>query len=84
MGFEPTKGLNTPYLLSRKALSTELSHLSERKCNVPRYATIVNGAMAEWTKAAVLKTAGPQGSGGSNPSRSAGNVLNSVSEVLTM
>src|SRR5438067_12853500 len=29
------------------------------------------GAMAEWTKAAVLKTAGPQGSGGSNPSRSA-------------
>src|SRR5436309_15998567 len=36
VGFEPTEGLNTPHLLSRKALSTGLSHLSERWCNLPR------------------------------------------------
>jgi hypothetical protein len=33
VGFEPTEGLNTPHLLSRKALSTGLSHLSERRPN---------------------------------------------------
>ncbi len=30
-----------------------------------------SGGVAEWTKAAVLKTAVPQGTGGSNPSPSA-------------
>src|SRR5439155_16949385 len=31
VGLEPTEGLNTPHLLSRKALSTGLSHLSKRR-----------------------------------------------------
>jgi hypothetical protein len=31
------------------------------------------GGMAEWMKAAVLKTASPKGDGGSNPSPSAKN-----------
>ena len=31
----------------------------------------LSGGMAEWSKAAVLKTVEPQGSGGSNPSPSA-------------
>ena len=34
----------------------------------------MNGGMAEWTKAAVLKTADPKGSGGSNPSPAASGV----------
>lgn len=32
---------------------------------------LAGGAVAEWTIAPVLKTDGPQGSEGSNPSRSA-------------
>ena len=37
--------------------------------------------MAEWTKATVLKTVGPQGSGGSNPSRSADTSSSAVSSL---
>lgn len=35
------------------------------------YARLDDGAVAEWTKATVLKTVDPQGSVGSNPTRSA-------------
>ena len=34
------------------------------------YLSIIYGAMAEWLNAPVLKTDVPQGTGGSNPSRS--------------
>jgi hypothetical protein len=50
VGFEPTEELNTPHLLSRKALSTGLSHLSswiaERTaCGTIRNATQPVGSM---------------------------------------
>ena len=44
----------------------------DRRRNVIRdYATLPDGAVAEWTKASVLNTEDPQGSVGSNPTRSA-------------
>ena len=36
-----------------------------------KYLISLRGEVAEWSKAAVLKTADPRGSGGSNPSLSA-------------
>ena len=36
-----------------------------------RFAVVFSGGVAEWLKAAVLKTAFPKGDGGSNPSSSA-------------
>ena len=40
---------------------------------IPRviWINVFSGGMAEWSKAAVLKTAVPSGTGGSNPSSSA-------------
>src|SRR2546423_12255292 len=40
VGFEPTEELNTPHLLSRKALSTGLSHLSTWTVQVTPCGTI--------------------------------------------
>ena len=40
-----------------------------------RFALSQNGGMAEWLKAAVLKTASPKGDVGSNPTPSARKIL---------
>ncbi len=42
-----------------------------RVCGCRCYLCATTGEMAEWSIAAVLKTAVPQGTGGSNPSLSA-------------
>ena len=56
---------------------TELKNSKEKRslfvqvCGCHCYLCITTGEMAEWSIAAVLKTAVPQGTGGSNPSLSA-------------
>ena len=44
---------------------------------------MLDGGVAEWSIAAVLKTAEPQGSGGSNPSLSASALLDVASFATT-
>jgi hypothetical protein len=47
------------------------SRLDPRRILVSDYAKLPSGAVAEWTKATALKVVDPQGSVGSNPTRSA-------------
>ena len=83
VGFEPTDELPR-HLLSREARSTRLRHLSVTRVDATQRSPTVTqparparplgsppGAVAERTNAPVLKTGGPQGPEGSNPSRSA-------------
>ena len=53
---------------SRAAVTAALLIWAGKPVNIKQF---VSGEVAEWSKAAVLKTVDPQGSGGSNPSLSA-------------
>ncbi len=66
--FFPTASLD-----GRNAITLhEVASPSDRRRNViSDYGTLRPGAVAEWTKATTLKVVDPQGSVGSNPTRSA-------------
>ncbi len=74
VGFEPTDRVTPVNALAGRPIrplwhfsAGESTAQSSRKPN----GIVADGTVAEWTIAAALKAADPQGSGGSNPSRSA-------------